>query len=186
MENVRQTWFTSVDYTWNICSNTHKKEIVHLPVVTSTLFLVVSGGISPGPMGTETSFIFLPPQSPDTLPLHKGCSVQSHYSLFSCGGSFILLIRNGLEEEGGGRGKKYKLGGNSLKKSKRSAGKRESHSPSAPILTLPSSCWTWCPGHHCLVHALRAAPVSTIFASGPRVKARAQAEQEWVCWGVQV
>lgn len=132
-------------------------------MVTSILLFVVSGGISPGSMGAETSLIFLSPQSPDTLPLHKGHSVQSHYSHFSCGECFLLLSRDGLAEGGGG-GRGEKLGGSSLKKTiKIIRWKRRVTQPQHPdshTLLLPAKLDG--PGHDCLVRALLTAAVSTI------------------------
>lgn len=51
MENVRRILLPSVDYIER-CVLKHKKEIVHLSVVTFILF-VVSGGISSGSMGRK-------------------------------------------------------------------------------------------------------------------------------------
>lgn len=84
---------------------THQREIAHLPVVTSILLFVVNGTFLQGLWGQN--FTFLPPQ-PLALHFCIRRSVQSYYGYFSCGGSFILLIR------GGGREEKCKLRGNSL------------------------------------------------------------------------
>lgn len=76
-----------------------KKKYSCLPVVNSILSFAVCGGICPYFGWTETSFIFLLPQSLEHFASVLGlCPVQSLRHHFHCGGSFIALIRDGLEK----------------------------------------------------------------------------------------
>lgn len=69
---------------------TYEKEIAHLPVVTSILLFVVNGTFLQVLWGQN--FTFLPPQS---LALYFciGAFSPEPLGYFSCGGSFILLIK---------------------------------------------------------------------------------------------
>lgn len=138
-------------------------------MVAFILHFVVSS-ISPGCMGSETSFIFLPPQAPGTLPMFKPHSVQILHLHFPCSESSILPIRDSLEKGGGGRKKerkKCKFAGHSLKESKRRwVGKKRRVAqplhPSLPTALFPGDLNG--PGHCHPVHALHAAAIFHFWA----------------------
>lgn len=186
MENVRQILFTSVDYIWKVHTKPHKKEIVYFLVVAFILLFVVSS-ISPGCMGSETSFIFLPPQAPGTLPIFKPHSVQILHLHFPCSESSILPIRDSIEKGGGGRKKEWKkckFAGHSLKESKRRwvGEKEELHSPYTPVSPLPFFLEILM-AQDTVIQSMPCMLLLS-FISGPGVRARGRAELERVCWRV--